>query len=123
MVLMASVVGGADCHGNGRANGGCQCSTGKSQACREHEYIIEYNVKHASAYGTDHCGRRCTVVSCKCSECIVGHEKWSCYEDDPQVVSSKFDKSCICAEQCQCFVRDEDSDQHEWDGGQNTPGY
>ena len=48
-----------------------QSGSGKSQTDREHEYIIKYNVKDTSTDGTDHCNRRRSIVSGKCSKCII----------------------------------------------------
>ena len=61
----------ADAHCYDRTDCSSQSGSGKSQTDREHEYIIKYNVKDTSTDGTDHCNRRRSIVSGKCSKCIV----------------------------------------------------
>ena len=123
MISATSVVYGTDAHCYNRTDCSSQSGSGKSQTDWEHEYIIKYNVKDTSTDGTDHCNRRRSIVSGKCSKCIIWHEEWCCDQNNSHIVSSKSDQSGICTQQSQCLVRNEDSDQHKWNCSQYAPGY
>ena len=121
MVLFPKIMGSADCHCDGRADGRCQGCSCKSKLHWKHEDIIKHNIKQTGRNCSGHSCGCSLVISCKSGKRIIGHKQWRSDQHDPEITFSKSSQSRICAKKMQKFLRCKNPCNDKRHTAQNAP--
>lgn len=121
LIFAAVKVGSADEHSNGWADSSGKCGTGKPKSYRKHKNVIEHNVEQTSGDCTSHRTGCSLIISCKCSESVIGHKKWGCDQHNAKIIFAKLRQMLVSAKEPEEFFREKNSCQNKRNTAEQGP--